>query len=160
MEPPDSCFDLIRSHQQSISWSSPLEIYPTTTKYWKYWAETLPLSCTGPNWNTFALIRWTTRINTWLDLFLFLWGGCSLKLVDKFTFLGSSASSTEKDIDTRRFRQMYPAQAEILLHMERTAAGIGLHVLAHKTEYMCFNQTGDISTRGGCSLKLVDSSPS
>ena len=27
---------------------------------------------------------------------------------------------------------------------------------AHKTEYMCFNQTGDISTLNGCSLKLVD----
>ena len=28
-------------------------------------------------------------------------GGSSLKLVDKFTYLGSSVSSTEKDIDTR-----------------------------------------------------------
>ena len=28
-------------------------------------------------------------------------GGTSLKLVDKFTYLGSSVSSTEKDIDTR-----------------------------------------------------------
>ena len=27
---------------------------------------------------------------------------------------------------------------------------------AHKTEYMCFNQTGDISTLDGSSLKLVD----
>ena len=36
------------------------------------------------------------------------------------------------------------------------AAGIGLHVNAHKTEYMCYNQTGDISTREGTSLKLVD----
>ena len=32
----------------------------------------------------------------------------------------------------------------------------GLQVNAHKTEYMCFNQTGDISTLGGSSLKLVD----
>ena len=40
--------------------------------------------------------------------------------------------------------------------MERAAAGIGLHVNAHKTEYMCFNQTGDISTLGSSSLKLVD----
>ena len=31
-----------------------------------------------------------------------------------------------------------------------------LHVNAHKTEYMCFNQTGDISTQEGTSLKLVD----
>ena len=28
-------------------------------------------------------------------------GGSSLKLIDKFTYLGSSVSSTEKDIDTR-----------------------------------------------------------
>ena len=50
-----------------------------------------------------------------------------------------------------------PAQAETLLHsLEQVAAGIGLHVNAHKTEYMCFNQTGDISTLGGCSLKIVD----
>ena len=31
-----------------------------------------------------------------------------------------------------------------------------LHVNAHKTEYMCHNQTGDSSTLGGTSLKLVD----
>ena len=50
-----------------------------------------------------------------------------------------------------------PAQAETLLHsLERTAAGIGLHGDAHKTEYMCFNQRGDISTQNGSSVKLVD----
>ena len=50
-----------------------------------------------------------------------------------------------------------PAQAETLLHcLERAAAGIGLHVNAHKTEYMCFNQTGDISTLNSSPLKLVD----
>ena len=50
-----------------------------------------------------------------------------------------------------------PSQAETLLHsLERAAAGIGLHVNAHKTGYMCFNQTGDISTQGGSSLKLED----
>ena len=38
-------------------------------------------------------------------------------------------------------------QAKTLLHsLEQVAAGIGLHVNAHKTEYICFNQTGDIST--------------
>ena len=47
--------------------------------------------------------------------------------------------------------------AETLLHsLERAAAGIGLHVNAHKTEYKCFNQRGDISTLNGSSLKLVD----
>ena len=50
-----------------------------------------------------------------------------------------------------------PAQAENLPRsLERTAAAIGLHVNAHKTEYMWFNQTGDISTLNSCSLKLVD----
>ena len=45
----------------------------------------------------------------------------------------------------------------ILLHsLERAAASIGLHVNAHKTEYMCYNQTGDISTLEGTPLKLVD----
>ena len=50
-----------------------------------------------------------------------------------------------------------PNQAETLLHsLERAAAGIGLYVNAHKTEYMCYNQTGDISTLDGTPLKLVD----
>ena len=50
-----------------------------------------------------------------------------------------------------------PNQAEILLHsLERAAAGIGLHVNAHKTEYMCYNQTANIATIDGASLKLVD----
>ena len=39
-----------------------------------------------------------------------------------------------------------PGQDETLLHnLEQAATGIGLYVNAHKTEYMCYNQTGDIS---------------
>ena len=50
-----------------------------------------------------------------------------------------------------------PGQAETLLHsLEQAAAGISIHVNVHKTEYICFNQRGDISTRNGSSLKLVD----
>ena len=50
-----------------------------------------------------------------------------------------------------------PDQAETLLHsLEQAAAGIGLYVNAHKMEYMCYNQTGDISTLDGTPLKLVD----
>ena len=50
-----------------------------------------------------------------------------------------------------------PAQAETLLHsLERAVTGIGLNVNAHKTECMSFNQTGDISTLNGSSLKLID----
>ena len=39
---------------------------------------------------------------------------------------------------------------------EQAAASINLHVNAHKTEYMCYNQTGDITTLDGTSLKLED----
>ena len=50
-----------------------------------------------------------------------------------------------------------PNQAETQLHsLERAATGIGLNVNAHKTEYMCFNQAGHISTLEGTTLKLVD----
>ena len=50
-----------------------------------------------------------------------------------------------------------PAQAETLLHsLEWAAAGISLHVNLHETEYMCFNQRGDIFSLNGSSLKLVD----
>ena len=50
-----------------------------------------------------------------------------------------------------------PNQAETQLHsLEQVATGIGLSVNAHKTEYMCYNQTGDISTLEGTPLKLVD----
>ena len=50
-----------------------------------------------------------------------------------------------------------PDQTKTLLHsLERAATSIGLYVNAHKTEYMCYNQTGDISTLEGTPLKLVD----
>ena len=50
-----------------------------------------------------------------------------------------------------------PNKAETLLHsLERVAAGTDLDVNAETTEYMCFNQRGDISTLKGSSLKLVD----
>ena len=50
-----------------------------------------------------------------------------------------------------------PNQAETLLHsLERATAGIGLHVNAHKTECMCYNQTGDISILDGTLRKLVE----
>ena len=49
------------------------------------------------------------------------------------------------------------AQAESLLHcLDRVAGGISFYVNVDKTEYMCFNQRGDISTLKGSPLKLVD----
>ena len=50
-----------------------------------------------------------------------------------------------------------PTQAESLLHsLEQAADGISLHINADKTEYMCFNQRGNISTLKGGPLKQVD----
>ena len=47
-----------------------------------------------------------------------------------------------------------PTQAETLLHsLERAAAGVGLHVNEHKTEYTCFNQRSDIFTLNSRYLK-------
>ena len=49
------------------------------------------------------------------------------------------------------------SQAETQLQsLERVAAGMGLHVNANKTGYMCFNQRSDISTLNGSSMKLVN----
>ena len=49
------------------------------------------------------------------------------------------------------------ANVPTLLHsLERAVAAVGLHVNVHKSEYMCFNQTGNISTLNSSSLKLVD----
>ena len=40
--------------------------------------------------------------------------------------------------------------------LEAAVAGTALHVNVHKKEYICFNQTGNISTLSGSSLKQVD----
>ena len=40
--------------------------------------------------------------------------------------------------------------------LEQAAGGIGFHLNRDKTEFMSFNQKGDISTLNGHSLKLVD----
>ena len=46
-----------------------------------------------------------------------------------------------------------PAQAKTFLHsLEQAAAGIDLHVNAHKMEYKCFNKRDDISTLSSSSL--------
>ena len=59
--------------------------------------------------------------------------------------------------ETKLNRNLHPTKTETLLHsLERATTGIGLHVNAHKTEYICYNQTGDISTLDGTPLKLVD----
>ena len=50
-----------------------------------------------------------------------------------------------------------PTEPEFLLHsLERAADGIGFHVDADKTEFMCFNLRCDISTLNGGSPKLLN----
>ena len=50
-----------------------------------------------------------------------------------------------------------PTQAESLMcSLERVAGGMGLHDNEGKTEFICFNQRGDISTLKGRFLKLED----
>ena len=56
-------------------------------------------------------------------------------------------AKTITDTDDIAILANTPNQAETLLHsLERAAAGIGLHVNAHKTKYMCYNQIGEITT--------------
>ena len=93
----------------------------------------------------------------------YLWRRCSCPLVSENYYLMISRRYPAKTItdadstDDIVILANTPNQAETLLHsLERAAAGIGLHVNAHKTEYMCYNPTGDITTLDGTSLKLVD----
>ena len=54
-----------------------------------------------------------------------------------------------------RIRLIKP-RSSLMHSLEWAVVGIGLHVNAHKTEYMCYNQTSNIATLDGASLKLVD----
>ena len=82
----------------------------------------------------------------------------SKKLTDERFYLFLSNTNTDADYaDDIALLENTPNQAETLLHSsEQAAEGIDLHVNAHKTEYICYNQTGYISTLDGTSLKLVD----
>ena len=58
---------------------------------------------------------------------------------------------------TLRFWQIHPPKPKhYCIVWNEPPQAFGLHINAHKTEYMCFNQTGDISTLDGNFLKLVD----
>ena len=82
----------------------------------------------------------------------------SFELTKKRSRRYSAKTITDADYaDDTAILAYTPNQAETRLYsLKRAAAGIGLPINAHKTEYMCFNQTGDISTLDGTSLKLVD----
>ena len=112
------------------------------------WAAVVPRS-NGQSW---ALSRKTHTSRKGLGIAL------SGQRVYSHTFTYPAKTITDADYaDDIALLAITPNQAETLLHnLERAAADIGLHVNAHKTEYMCYNQTGDISTLDGTSLKLVD----
>ena len=81
----------------------------------------------------------------------------------KLRFILSDESDPEHTItdadyaDDKAFLLNIPTQAESQLHsLEETTVDIGLHVNVDKTEYICFNQKGDISTLNGVSLKLAN----
>ena len=70
------------------------------------------------------------------------------ELIKKISRRHSAKTITDADYaDDIAILANTPNQTETQLHnLERAAAGIGLHVNAHKTEYMSFNQGGDIPT--------------
>ena len=80
------------------------------------------------------------------------------KLTKERSRIYSAQTITEADYDVDiALLANTPAQAKTLLHnVERAATGLGFHVNADKTEYMCFNQRCDITTLNGRSLKLED----
>ena len=50
-----------------------------------------------------------------------------------------------------------PGDAKSLLHsLEKAVGSISLYIYIDKTQYMCFNKEGAISTSNGGPLKLVD----
>ena len=74
-EPLDSCFDLISSHQQCISWSLPLRIKSLTTECR---AESIPLWFSGyRNWIYNIIPPLKKRKYTSISLPMWLWlRGC------------------------------------------------------------------------------------
>ena len=93
----------------------------------------------------------------------------SVELMKENGFMSAKARSrkyptrtiTDSDYaDDVALQSNTPTLAVSLLHsLERAADGIGLHVNADKTEYLCFNRRGNISTLNWRYLKLVDKFP-
>ena len=107
---------------------------------------------------------WTIVFNIVFSEFLwwiFYWFLTNVFYFISFAFTPSCSPSTNhyghRLHDDIAFQVNSPTQAKSLLHsQEREASGIGLYVNTDKTEYMCFNQRGNISTLKGGPLKLVD----
>ena len=109
---------LIKSEKTALSWQrkeaegTPQKqlLTPTTQRYWQIRPTKLKHYCIV--WNSFCTQNWIYVLSSVFahktEYMCFNQAGdispldgTSLKLVDKFTYLGSSVSSTEKDIDTQ-----------------------------------------------------------
>ena len=68
----------------------------------------------------------------------------------------STPTITDRDYadDTSLLANTLTQADSLLPSLKRAAGGIGLHVNAEKTDYMCFYQRGDISPLNSGSLKL------
>ena len=104
--------------------------------------------------DTLAPCRFIICLDYVLKTFIHKMGDNGFKLAKERSRRYPTQTITEADYtDDIAHLANTPAQ---LHSLERAAAGIGLHVNAHKTEYTYFNQRGDISTLNGSSLKLID----
>ena len=90
-----------------------------------------------------------------------LWTSKDLMKENSFTLAKQKISCTNHNGRGLRWWHCAPGKYTRLgrifaAFMERAAGSISLHMIADRTAYMCFNQSGEISTLNGVSLKLVD----
>ena len=136
--------------QKSVSMTLFTETFPSLESWCvsTSWGIFLTLACSGkPIFNLFVNIFWLTSIDKMKE------NGFKLTKERSRRY----PAKTITDADYIALLANVHAQAKTLLYsLERTTAGIDLHVNEYKMEYMSFNQTGDISTLNSSSLKLVD----
>ena len=108
-------------------------------------------------WNRFPKynsITVTPRVHPiWLRLFWYFWISYIQEYFDKNLRDKQSDGKVTPYLNILIYNSFL---FKIIVSLERAAAGIGLYVNAHKTEYMCYNEKGNISTLDGTPLKLVD----
>ena len=92
-----------------------------------------------------------------VDNLLRLWVWTSIDLMKENDFVLAKARNKRFLADDIALPANTPAQAKSLLHsLERAAGGIDIHVNADETDFVCFNQRGNICSLNGMSLKLED----
>ena len=93
---------------------------------------------------------------------LVAWISLTLSRHSSLSFIARGRSSGQHPVSSHScwmyVRAGRPAFARpcVGVHKSTSLMSSSLLVNAHKTEYMCYNQTGDISTLEGTPLKLVD----